>query len=195
LVLSIIVEMPQWLQHDGAKLFFFGSVFFALLVAARWASSKSESSYQIPDGDSPEITNDQSLPSALPNATSHGVPLADSELHPRMRLGKYEIRKLYFDTFEAMTGPPSPDSFCDELTIEVEDCDTGYTSTWGFTVGTPSGIDAKMISKQWKIMYLPEILVVRRYDLDQIRNAVMDQITVATDPIPEKASEDAGFTT
>lgn len=181
MVLLVLVEWPQWLQQDGAKLLLFAFGVVALLVVARWASKRSESTYEFP-------------PQESAKETSRGVPFPDSELHPRMKVGKYEIRKLYFDSFQPMTGPPDPDSFCGELVVEVEHLETGGISTWGFTVGTPAGFDAKLTSKQWKLMYAPDVFVVRRYDLDQIRAAVIDHITIANEPIPEKASDEAGFT-
>ena len=173
----ILALQTSWLQQDGPKLFFFASCAIAVFALARWASSKSESSYGLP---SPADPN--------PKMSFVPVPDPDGELHPRMRVGGVEIRSFYFKTFNALTGPPDPESFCDELTVEVEHIDTGNRSLWGFTVGTPKGFESLLREKKWQLLYSPAVFVFQKYDLAKIREAVVERIEIDSSIKPEDTS-------
>jgi hypothetical protein len=177
-IMSVFFDF-NWLREDGAKLFFFFSCVLGVFALARWVSSKSESPY------GPPAPSDQE-----PNLSF--VPDPDGDLHPRMRIGGVEIRSFYFKTFNALTGPLDPESFCDELTVEVEHLDTGNRSLWGFTVGTPEGFAALLREKNWKLFYSPAVFVFERYDLERIRAAVVERIQLESTGAPEDTSDSAG---
>lgn len=171
-----MVLQSSWLQQDGPKLVVFATCAIAVFALARWASNKSESSY-LP----PPVDPDPKLPFTA-------VPDPDGDIHPRMRIRGVEIRSLYFSTFNALTGPPDPESFCDELTVEIEYVETGNLSTWGFTVGTPKGFEALLRYKHWEQLYSPAVFVFQKYDLAKIREAVVERIEIESSIKPEDTS-------
>jgi hypothetical protein len=162
-----LLLQSSWLQQDGLRLFFFATCAIVVFALVRWASSRSESSFTLP----PSIDSD-------PKLSFTPVPDPDGDLHPRMRIRGVEIRSFYFATFNALTGPPDPDSFCDELTIEVEYLETGNLSIWEFTVGTPQGFEAVLHEKHWQQLYSPAVFVFQKYDLAKIREAVVERIEI-----------------
>ena len=165
---------PSWLAQDGLKLLLFATCAVAVFALTRWASRKSESYYEFP-----------TQPDSDPKLSVTPGPDPVGELHPRMRVGGVEIRSFYFHTFNAMTGPPDPESFCDELTVEVEYLETGNRSQWEFTVGTPRGFEALLREKKWQQMYSPAVFVFQKYDLAKIREAVVERIEIDSSIKPE----------
>ncbi len=105
-----------------------------------------------------------------------------------MRIRGIEIRSFYFGAFNALTGPPDPECFCDELTVEVEYLETGYLSRWQFTVGTPKGFEALLREKNWQQIYSPAVFVFQKYDLVKIREAVVERIEIDSSLKPEDTS-------
>ncbi len=176
----LVVLESSWLQQDGPRLFLFASCAIAVFALARWAGKKSESSYTLP----PPADLDLKIP-FVP------VPDPDADLHPRMRIRGVEIRSFYFATFNALTGPPDPESFCDELTVEIEYLETGNLSTWGFTVGTPKGFETLLREKNWQQLYSPAVFVFQKYDLAKIREAVVERIEIESSIKPEDTSSAA----
>jgi len=176
----LLLLEPSWLQQDGLRLFFFLTCAIAVFAIARWASSKSESSYTLPPPANPD-----------PKLSFTPVPDPDGDLHPRMRIRGVEIRSFYFATFNALTGPLDPESFCDELTVEVEYLESGNLSTWGFTVGTPRGFEALLREKHWQQIYSPSVFVFQKYDLAKIREAVVERIEIDSSIKPEDTSSAA----
>jgi hypothetical protein len=167
----------SWLHQDGPRLLFFMTCAIAVFAIARWAGNKSESSYTVPPPADP-----------APKLSFVPVPDPDGDIHPRMRVGGVEVRAFYFKTFNALTGPADPESFCDELTIEVEFVETGNRSQWGFTVGTPKGFEALLREKSWQFLYSPAVFVVQKYDLAKIREAVVERIEIDSSIKPEDTS-------
>lgn len=175
-----LVIQSSWLQQDGPRLLFFVTCAVAVFALARWAGSKSESSYTLP----PPVDPD-------PKLLFTPVPDPNGDVHPRMRIRGVDIRSFYFGTFNALTGPPDPESFCDELTVEVEYLETGNVSTWGFTVGTPKGFEALLREKHWQQLYSPAVFVFQKYDLARIREAVVERIEIDSSIRPEDTSTPA----
>jgi hypothetical protein len=112
-----------------------------------------------------------------------------------MRFGKIELRKFYMREFDAIKGPPDPFEFVDEVTAEVEHLETGGLSTWEFTVGTPSGFARLLESKSWESFFSPEVFVVRKYELEIVREMIVDHISEVlsqpqqTQVLPPKSSQ------
>lgn len=193
LVPAVLYE-SNWLREDGAKLFFFGACFLAVLALARWASRNSESSYEPPPNFAPPIEPETEVPTYVPNPEPGLAPDPDQEVHPEFQIGNIEVRAFYFSQFNALTGPPDPAVFCDELTVDVTHLDTGYQSTWVYTVGTPQGFEALMQEKRWNVLYAPDMFVFMRYDLEAIRHEVVERIRISLSPTPEQAADSAGYT-
>jgi hypothetical protein len=98
-------------------------------------------------------------------------------VHEPVRFEKIELRKFYMREFDAIKGPPDPFEFVDEVTAEVEHLENGALSTWEFTVGTPSGFARLLEAKGWESFFSPELFVVRKYELEIVREMIVDHIS------------------
>lgn len=91
-------------------------------------------------------------------------------------LGKIQIRKFYFAKTEARPGPDDPDVFADELFVQLYDPDTSWSWWQSYFVVTPKGLANVLKEKHWKYLHAPQLLAVPRYDLEEIRRAVVSRI-------------------
>lgn len=99
-------------------------------------------------------------------------------------LGRVRVTQFNFTHFDAAPGPPDPDSFADELILELYDSVSDFRWTATYVVATPSGIRKLMDDERWSFFYATEIFIVRRYDLDTIRKAVYGRIKEIHDEVP-----------
>jgi hypothetical protein len=96
-------------------------------------------------------------------------------------LGKIQIRKLYFDKSDITPGPEDPDVFAEELHIELYNPDSGHSWWQSYLVATPQGLAKILRERNWRYLHAPEILVFPRYDLEEIRRAVVNRIMADQD--------------
>ena len=93
-----------------------------------------------------------------------------------MDFGPVVLRKLYFNGFDAASGPADPLSFVDDVTLEVYFKQTGALFENTYTVATPAGLTQLLRDKDWDILYSPEIFIVNRYDLKLIRETILERM-------------------
>jgi len=105
-------------------------------------------------------------------------------------LGNFRIRKFYFKKADAIPGPDDPEVFADELNIELYDPNSGHAWWQSYFVATPLGLAKVLREKSWRYLHAPEILVFPRYDLDEIRRAVVTRISAENEFL--KGKEQAG---
>jgi len=91
-------------------------------------------------------------------------------------LGKIRMEKFFFDKVDPTAGPTEPEVFADDLHVELYDPDSGYRWWQSYFVATPQGLAKILRDKSWKYLHAPEILVLPRYDLEEIRRAVVSRI-------------------
>ncbi len=184
LVLAVLYE-SNWLQEDGAKLFFFGAVFIAVLTLARFASRRSESSYEPPP---------QRSPFEAPSPLEPAPQFLDEEDHGNTdepipaRTVSFGLRLIRFKSFDAETGPPDPESFCDDANIEIT-----YkrgVMPWDFTVTTPKWLATNVLGGEWETQYFRQLLVVPRYDYERITADLLNRIRIELESVPEEIAED-----
>jgi hypothetical protein len=182
--MTLLPLLPAWLASDSSKLLLFAVAIAALFVIMRIVSKRSETAQQF-------------SPHEFGAAERHGQePSGVPAVHEPMRFDKIELRSFYMREFDVMTGPPDPFEFVDEVTAEVEHLETGERSTWEFTVGTPSGFARLLEGKGWESFYSPEIFVIRKYELEIVREMIVDHITSVisqpqqTQALPPKTSRD-----
>ena len=96
-------------------------------------------------------------------------------------LGNLRIRKLYFDRADAIPGPDDPEVFADELHIELYDPESGHAWWQSYFVATPQGLAKLLHKKSWRYLHAPQILVLPRYNLEEIRRAVVSRIVADHD--------------
>jgi hypothetical protein len=190
----ILAFQTSWLQQDGPKLFFFACCFVALLALAHYASRKSETSYAAhsktaqplpPEPEPPQVESDQEPPEDVQAETPSAE---DSAWLPPARTVSFVLREIRFKSFDIETGPPDPESFCDEVSVEIT-----YRRgimPWDFTVATPRGLEARFKNKDWDTVFVGESLIVPRYDAGRITEALLLNIKTRLESVPEEVAED-----
>ena len=68
------------------------------------------------------------------------------------------------------------EALADELHIALYEPDSGSVWWQSYFVATPSGLSQILRDKSWKYLHAPEILVLPRYDLEEIRRAAASRI-------------------
>jgi hypothetical protein len=183
-------SMPLTLQFSlvGSRM----SVLIMLLCAAglyvfaRWASS-------LGDQDPSDVTRQEpAIP--VPPSSAFLPPHAREALAsfpPDPSLGRIRITKFFFGKLDPIPGPPDPDVFADELIVELYDPDSGHTWEQSYFVASPLGLREILRDKSWKYLYAAEMLVLPRYDLEEIRRAVVSGIVDSNELFkPSKSTEE-----
>ena len=111
------------------------------------------------------------------NAVNSTAPVSDN-------LGRVRVTQFNFAHFDAVPGPPDPESFADELIVELYDSVSDFRWTSTYVVATPAGIRKMMDEERWSFFYATEVFVVRRYDLQTIREAVYGRVKEIHDEVP-----------
>ena len=181
----VFVELPQWLQQDGAKLFFFACAVIALFALTKWASRMSESSYS---ASPPEQTQDHPIENVEPQSCLSEENEQDEDSIPPARRVEFTLRWMRFKSFDLSEGPADPDNFCDELDVELN-----YANgllPWNCIVATPMGLAATLGQDCWNFIYAEKILIVSRYDVREIQTTVLRVIRLELESVPEEVAED-----
>lgn len=181
--MTFLFLLPDWLASDSSKLLLFAFAIVALFVIMRIVSKRSETAQQFAPHE---------FGAAERQVEASGAPA----VHEPVRFDKIELRSFYMREFDVMKGPPDPFEFVDEVTAEVEHLETGERSTWEFTVGTPSGFARLLENKSWESFYSPEMFVLRKYELEIVREMIADHISsmisqpLQRQALPPKTSRD-----
>jgi hypothetical protein len=157
-------------DYNAPKLLLLVLSAAGLYAVARWASSLrgQGQSYTAGNQDGPE--SHKQTPIALdPQEVVASFPL-DPEL------GKIQITKFFFKELDVIPGPPDPWTFADELTVEIYDPDSDHKWLQSYFVASPQGLSQILRDKSWKYLYTTEMLVLPKYDLEEIRRAVVSRI-------------------
>jgi hypothetical protein len=91
-------------------------------------------------------------------------------------LGRLRITKFFFKTLDAVPGPLDPLVFGDDLTVELYDPDSGHKWWQSYFVASPQGLAQILRDKSWNYLYATEMIVVPRYNLEEIRRAVVSRL-------------------
>lgn len=175
----ILLLNVDWFGGDGLKIAIFAGFMAVFYGLARWASAATEKSTEshadamFPDGQQSDVP--QYHPPQYLVDTHDAESRAEAPRHPGMRYGDVELLDLNFKTFEAMVGPPNPECFCDEIMLDLYNVAHGHRYSMTYVVATPDGLRKALDDKQWDIMCLPAVYVVRRYDLAVIRDTILGE--------------------
>jgi hypothetical protein len=191
LVLAVLYE-SNWLREDGAKLFFFGSCFLALLVLARLASKRSESNYNLPQHlPEPELPPPFKPPAVYKyeEDPDEGEAETDPSELPKARSVEFALKSIRFKGFEMEIGPEDPESFCDYAVVNIRY--RGGDMPWDFIVATPRGLEAKMTGEGWQSVFVrQQALLVSRWDAQLITGDLLHRIEAELEAVPEEVAED-----
>lgn len=124
----------------------------------------------------PEDARSQFLAGASQfNAATHALA-EQTVLAPDAALGGVRITKFYFSKFDLAPGPADPDVFYDELFVELYDADSGHRWMQSYGVATPRGLAQILQEKSWSYLFANGIIVLPKYDLARIREAVIARL-------------------
>ena len=178
-MLVVFAAGPQ----DAVKLLLLAAIGGGLLALGRWSSRLGgtrgpDSPANIPTPDPKDLIRDAASSPKVwpPSAEEVAASLPFDPL-----LGKIQIRKLYFDKTDITPGPEDPDVFAEELHIELYNPDSGHSWWQSYLVATPQGLAKILRERNWRYLHAPEILVFPRYDLEEIRRAVVNRIMADQD--------------
>jgi hypothetical protein len=165
-------------SEDALKLLLLIAVGGVLLALARWGSRLGTASTGDPLRDAPTPDPAELLPGgeSNPKVWPPSAEEVAASLPFDPALGNLRIRKFYFKKADAIAGPDNPEVFADELNIELYDPDSGHAWWQSYFVATPQGLAALLREKSWRYLHAPEILVFPRYNLEEIRRAVVSRI-------------------
>ena len=166
---------------DGLKLLLFLAVGSALMLLGRWSSALGGSRHQNTPGELPTPDSEELLPSSKPKVWPPSAEEAAASLPYDPELGNFRIRKFYFKKADTIPGPADPQVFADELNIELYDPESDHAWWQSYFVATPQGLANVLREKSWRYLYAPQILIFPRYDLDEIRRAVVSRIVADHD--------------
>jgi hypothetical protein len=181
--------MSDWLSSsDGLKLLLIVAVGVGLVALSRWSSRlggmvRPESPADSPTPDAKELLAEGDSrasewpPSAAEVAAS--LPFDPS-------LGRLRITKFFFAKTDAVPGPSDPEVFADELHIQLYDPDSGHYWWQSHFVATPQGLARILSEKAWRYLHAPDIVVLPRYDLEEIRRAAVSRIVANHDSFQDK---------
>jgi hypothetical protein len=167
---------------DAFRLLLLIAVGGGLVALGRWSSrlGMSPGPDSPPDAPSPDAKELQpglhSNGGRAPRVWPPGAEEVAASLPYDPLLGRIQIKKFFFKKADALPGPDDPDAFADELHIELYDPDTDHGWWQSYFVATPQGLSGILRQKSWKYLYAPEMIVVPRYDLEEIRRAVVVRI-------------------
>jgi hypothetical protein len=173
------MTVPQFLASatadDGVKLVLLVAAAIGLLSLGRWSSRL---------GGDPEGSSSNNVPvdeqdvadRFQPDPLAPGGDEIAASFPSDPSLGTIRMKKFFFEKIDALSGPPDCNVFADELHIELSDPDSGYTWWQSYFVATPQGLSQILHEKAWKYLHAPEILVLPRYDLEEIRRAAVSRI-------------------
>ncbi len=157
-------------DYNAPKLLLLVLSAASLYAVARWASSLRgrDRSYSSGNQDGPDPHKQTSI------ALDPQEVVASFPVDPE--LGKIQITKFFFKELDAIPGPPDPWTFADELTVEIYDPDSDHKWLQSYLVASPQGLSQILRDKSWKYLYATEMLVLPKYDLEEIRRVVVSRI-------------------
>lgn len=161
-----------------------------LLALARWSSRLGPRTTSFSPDDAP--TQGVNEPLLREISRSEGTPSAEevaASLPRDPSLGKIRIQKFFFDKSDVSPGPDDPEVFADDLHIQLYDPDSGRSWWQSYFVATPKGLTKALHDRSWRYLYAPNILVLPKYDLEEIRKAAVSRITADNEYFKEMENE------
>jgi len=189
----------QFDQSDWLKLLGIGGAMLALYILARKLSGGDEA--VTPPSEIPTPVEIRDQPKSSPDAEE---PEADELDEPGDQVGqrtevenppqrRIRIAAWNFEHFDIDTGPPDPASFADDLLLKLYDSSSGRSWDYTYFVATPAGLEEKLRSKHWSSMVVPETVVMDRYDVKELRAAILDLLGAMETPlgdVPDDSSDE-----
>jgi hypothetical protein len=170
-------------SEDVLKLLLMIVIGGGLMALGRWSSQLGGRQLGDAPPDEPNPDAHELLP-VVERAAKVWPPSAEevaASLPFDPSLGKLRIRKFYFDKTDVVPGPEDPEVFADELNIELYNPDSNHAWWQSYFIATPQGLARLLRERSWRYLHAPDILVLPRYNLEEIRRAVVSRIVAEHD--------------
>ena len=174
-------------QSDWLKLLGIAGAMVALYVIAKQLGGGNE--VAPPPMDTPsstpiftshtEVAEPEAQPAADGEPDQAGyTPMPDEQEQDEeeAQQNTIQIRAWNFATFEIEIGPPDRNCFADDLWMDLYDSSSGHGWRHTYFVATPAGLEKMLRDSKSSFMFLPQILVLNRYDVAELRKAVLDDL-------------------
>jgi hypothetical protein len=169
-------DLSDWLKLLGLV----GAMIALYLVAKKLSGGEEECPSQVetPTSTQPSATQaDLDAPSeSCTVGEQDGSDQPEKTDEEEVRPKNIVIRDWNFAKFEIQTGPPDLDNFADELLVDLFDRSTGQSWRQTYFVATPAGLETVLDKRHSNFMFLPQTLVMNRYDLNELRQAVLGDL-------------------
>ena len=152
-----------------------------LLALGRWSSRVGNSRIGDSPGDQPTPDSQDLIAESRPRVWPPSAEEVAVSLPFDPLLGTLRIRKWFFDKTDVTPGPDNPEVFAEELHVELYDPDSGHAWWHTYFVATPQGLANTLREKHWRYLHAPSVLIFPRYDLEEIRRAVVSRIVAEND--------------
>ena len=178
-------------SQDAFKILLLVAMGGGLLSLGRWSSrlgarQRLDSPANLPTPDPSDLMPSGEL---APKVCPPSAEEVAASLPYDPSLGRIRIKRLFFDKTDVHPGPDDPEVFAEELHIELYDPDSDHAWWQSYFVATPQGLANILQEKHWRYMHAPQILVFPRYDLDEIRRAVVNRIVADNELFRGKEAE------
>jgi hypothetical protein len=187
--------MVAFPASDAAKVVLLVGAFVGIYGLSRWASRQTES---VPPTSEDPLEPIRSPALEPPRqwskvvAIDAGPQFARTEAVDEEALRPVRIQNIYFSRFDIVPGPPDPDSFADELFVDLYDENSGHKWTNSYFVTTARGLDQMLEDEHWQYAYADQAFFVRSYNAKIIRQMVVELLLGAQEkPSPPKDAEDS----
>jgi hypothetical protein len=188
-------------QSDWLKLLGIAGATVALYLVAKRLGGGSESHPSPPDtSSSTQISASQTdpvEPEEIPEFEEQNSDEAGDEERAAsgddLQPHNIQIADWSFAAFEIGAGPPDGNCFADELLLALYDKSSGHTWKQSYFVATPAGLRKMLQDNKSNFMFLPKVLIMNRYDAQELRTAVLEDLAVVEEErgdVPPDASDD-----
>ena len=104
---------------------------------------------------------------------TYDLDAEEQAVRPRVVDGT-RIENYGFREIDLSKGPPDPEDFFDELFVQRFDETYNHRYQDSYTVCTPKGISRFRREKEYSSLLASGYIIVERYDIDLILNAILD---------------------
>ena len=91
--------------------------------------------------------------------------------------GPLEVKHYWFGAFDHREGPPDPENFYEEFTMEVGEQDSSVTRSICLYVATPRALVGLVPMNSTEYAFARNLIVVPRFDMALILRAVKEQLS------------------
>jgi len=118
------------------------------------------------------------------------IPSAPNKVTTAVRWARFKSRNSFSRRLMPFPVPTTQTCSPTKLQLQLYDPDSDHGWWQSYFVATPQGLAGILREKSWRYLYAPEMIVVPRYDLEEIRRAVASRIMADQEFFKDKEPEE-----